>query len=284
MRILILGASGMLGHAVCEVLAEAGLDVYGSSRGPLALPGSGRNLNGIDVLDTDDLDRVFAAARPALVVNAVGLVKQLATADDPLEAVPINTLLPHRLARICRLTGARLVHVSTDCVFSGSKGGYTEDDTPDAVDLYGTSKRLGEVVDDAGVLTLRTSIIGHELRGQHGLVEWFMHAPDTVQGYTKAIFSGVTTREFARVLRDVVIPRPDLSGLYHLSAAPISKFDLIRQIDRAYGLGRTIEPSARLVIDRSLNSSRWQVMTGYVPPSWDTMIADMRDAQRRREG
>ncbi|MFC6741835.1 dTDP-4-dehydrorhamnose reductase family protein [Methylobacterium tardum] len=280
-RVLIFGASGMLGHAMCEVLAEAGLDVYGSSRGSLSLPGG--ILEGIDVLDIDDLHRAFEAARPQLVVNAVGLVKQLATADDPLEAVPINTLLPHRLARLCRIVGARLVHVSTDCVFSGLRGGYTEDDAPDAVDLYGTSKRLGEV-NEEGVITLRTSIIGHELRGQHGLVEWFMHAPHMVQGYTRAIFSGVTTRELARVVRDIVIPRADLSGLFHLSAAPISKYDLLRRINDAYGLGRTIEPSERVVIDRSLDSSRWRAATGYVPPSWDAMIADMRSAWERREG
>lgn len=277
----------MLGHTLLEVLSEAGLDVHGTCRGLLTLtaprPISGRVLEGIDVLDADDLHRAFATVRPDLVVNAVGLVKQLASADDPLKAVPINTLLPHRLARLCRLAGARLVHVSTDCVFSGRRGGYKEEDTPDAVDLYGTSKRLGEV-DEEDAITLRTSIIGHELRGRHGLVEWFMHAPRTVQGYTRAIFSGVTTREFARVIRDVVIPRPDLSGLYHLSAASISKYDLLRQIDGAYGLGRVIEPSEQVVLDRSLDSSRWRSATGYVPPSWDTMIADMCAAWEKRAG
>ena len=269
----------MLGHATFEVLASAGFEVFGSTRTPadLPMPSRGRILDGIDVLDPDDLHRAFAEARPELVVNAVGLVKQLSAADDPLKAVPINTLLPHRLARICRLAGARLVHVSTDCVFSGRRGRYTEDDVPDAVDLYGTSKRLGEVAAD-GSITLRTSIIGHELRGRHGLVEWFMHAPPRVQGYTRAIFSGVTTRELARAIRDVVIPRPDLSGLFHLSAEPISKYDLLRLVDAAYGLGKTIDPSDGLIIDRSLDSARLRGMTGYVPPSWGDMIGDMRAA------
>lgn len=273
----------MLGHAIFELMAKSDMDVFGSTRSPVEL-GSGssaRIINGIDVLNADDLHRAFEQARPDIVFNAVGLVKQLAAADDPLAAVPINTLLPHRLARLCGLTRARLVHVSTDCVFSGRRGGYAEEDAPDATDLYGASKRLGEVIGD-GAITLRTSIIGHELRGCHGLVEWFLHTPRQVQGYTRAIFSGVTTVEFARVMRDVIIPRSDLSGLYHLSAEPISKFDLLEMLKDRYGLDKIIEPSERVILDRSLDSRKFRAATGYAPPSWGAMIDDMRAVQGRK--
>jgi dTDP-4-dehydrorhamnose reductase len=270
----------MLGHAIFELMAKSDVHVFGTTRTAVEL-GSGpsaRIINGIDVLNPDDLHRAFEQARPDIVFNAVGLVKQLAAADDPLAAVPINTLLPHRLARLCVLVGARFVHVSTDCVFSGRSGGYTEEDVPDATDLYGASKRLGEVT-ETGAITLRTSIIGHELRGRHGLVEWFMHAPREVQGYTRAIFSGVTTVEFARVMRDVIIPRSDLSGLYHLSAEPISKFDLLEMLKDRYGLDKIIEPSERVILDRSLDSHKFRAATGYAPPSWGAMIDDMRAVQ-----
>jgi dTDP-4-dehydrorhamnose reductase len=281
-RILILGASGMLGHAVFEVLAQSGLEVFGTTRAPAAgMSAACRNIiEGIDVLDSDNLHRAFAVARPQVVVNAVGLVKQLGASNDPLQAIPINSLLPHRLAHLCHLTGSRLIHVSTDCVFSGRRGMYTERDEPDAIDLYGSSKRLGEV-DRDGTITLRTSIIGHELRGERGLVEWFLHAPKEVQGYRQAIFSGVTTRELARIMGNLIKGRPDLSGLFHVSADPISKYSLIAKLNDAYGVRKSILPSDSVVVDRSLDSSRFRAEIAYAPPSWDDMIQDMHDAYRK---
>lgn len=281
MRVLILGASGMLGHAVFQVLGQAaGLEVYGASRSSVDLgDGSRERLrSGIDVLQPDDLHRAFAWARPDLVVNAVGLVKQLENASDPLVTVPINTLLPHRLNQLCGVAGARLVHVSTDCVFTGRKGGYTEDDVTDALDLYGVSKRLGEVGGPHAV-TLRTSIIGRELRSRHALVDWFLHAPQTVSGYRRAVFSGLTTVELAKVIRDIVIPRPELSGVQHVSVEPINKYDLLTLLNETYDTGRIINPDDTLVIDRSLNSDRFRAATGYRPPAWPDMLAEMRAVQ-----
>jgi len=219
---------------------------------------------------------VFSKVQPDVVINAVGLVKQLAAGCDPLRTLPINTLFPHRLARLCSLVGARLVHISTDCVFSGVKGMYTEADTPDASDLYGRSKLLGEV-DYPHAVTLRTSMIGHELSGARSLVGWFLSQGAQVKGYRRAIFSGLPTVEIARVIRDYVLPHPELQGVYHLSADPISKYDLLKMVARVYGKSIEIVPDDTLVIDRSLDSSRFRVAAGYVPKSWDEMIVAMHE-------
>jgi dTDP-4-dehydrorhamnose reductase len=278
--VLVLGASGMLGNAVLRVFAEQpGWDVHGSARSAAALhhfapPLRERIVTGVDVENPDQLAALLARTRPGLIVNCVGLVKQLAEAEDPLAALPVNALLPHRLARLAGLVGARLVHVSTDCVFSGSRGNYRETDTPDAHDLYGRSKLLGEV-DQANAITLRTSIIGHELASAHGLVGWFLAQQGSVRGYTRAVFSGLPTVELARVIRDHVAPRPDLHGLYHVSAAPIAKHDLLQIVARVYGKAIEVQPDARLVIDRSLDSTRFRQATGYEPPDWNELVQRM---------
>lgn len=280
MRVLVLGVSGMLGNAMFRVLSEStDLVIYGTARGEntrLHFPGclSSQIIVGVDVENHDSLVKAFAAARPDIVVNCVGLVKQLADANDPLQAVPINTLLPHRLAALCGATGARLVHISTDCVFSGAKGNYLETDFPDAYDLYGRSKLLGEV-DYPHAITLRTSIIGHELSGNRSLVNWFLAQQGSVKGFTRAIFSGLPTVELATVVRDVVLPLKGLHGLYHVSTKPISKYDLLLMVAKAYGKNIKINPSEELVIDRSLNSDRFKVATGYTPPDWPTLILRM---------
>jgi dTDP-4-dehydrorhamnose reductase len=231
-------------------------------------------LHGIHADQPDSLLAAFAHSRPEVVINCVGLVKQLAGADDPLEAIPINALLPHRLARLCELAQARLVHISTDCVFSGGQGNYRETDVPDAWDLYGRSKLLGEV-SDRHAITLRTSIIGHELGRDHGLVGWFLSQQGCVKGYTEAIFSGLPTCELARVVRDHVIPNIDLHGLYHVAAEPISKHDLLHIVNRIYGKALQIEPDDRVRINRSLDGSRFKQATGYVAPAWPDLIAQM---------
>jgi dTDP-4-dehydrorhamnose reductase len=203
-------------------------------------------------------------------------VKQLADAKDVMAAVPLNTLLPHRLARLAAATGGRLVHISTDCVFSGEKGNYVERDRPDAADVYGLSKYLGEV-GGAHAVTLRTSIIGHELRGRLSLLEWFLAQEGTVKGFTRAVFSGFPTVELARIVRDLVLPRPELTGLYHVSAEPIAKFDLLQLIAAEYRKSIEIVPDGQLAIDRSLNSERFRAATGYRPPSWSELVASMRE-------
>lgn len=280
MRVMVLGVTGMLGNAMFRVLSEnSSLSVYGtarseSSRRFFAVNLSSQIIVGVDVENPDSLVKSFAAVRPNVVVNCVGLVKQLADANDPLQAVPINTLLPHRLAALCQATGARLVHISTDCVFSGSKGNYLESDFPDAYDLYGRSKLLGEV-DYPNAITLRTSIIGHELTGHRSLVGWFLAQQGSVKGFTGAVFSGLPTVELARVVCDFVLPHSQLHGLYHVAAKPINKFDLLKLIAQTYGRDIGITPSDELVINRSLNADRFKETTGYVAPEWPALVQRM---------
>ena len=281
-KVLVLGASGMLGNAMLRLFTHSGgFEVFGSARssaGVDLLPQSLREhvVCGIDAENADSLMGLFARIRPDVVINCIGLVKQLAEADDPLQAIPINALLPHRIARLCQVAGARFVHISTDCVFSGTKGMYREDDSCDAQDLYGLSKHLGEV-DCPNAVTLRTSIIGHELAGAHGLVGWFLAQGGPVRGFTRAIFSGLPTVELARVIRDHVLAQPQMHGLYHVSAAPIAKYELLRLVAQAYRRVNQITPDDKLVIDRSLDSTRFRQLTGYVPPPWPELVQTMHD-------
>ena len=279
---LVLGASGMLGNAVLRIMADSpGYQVSGTVRSARSAALFPRDLQrniaiGTDVENFDSVVSLFAKVRPEVVINCIGLVKQLSEADDPLVALPINALLPHRLARLCAASGARLIHLSTDCVFSGSKGMYLETDISDAKDLYGRSKYLGEV-DYTNAITLRTSIIGHELDGARSLIGWFLSQNGRVKGYRRAVFSGLPTVVVARVIRDYVIPRPDLHGLFHLSAEPINKYDLLKLVAQTYGKQIDIEPDEQLVIDRSLDSSRFRNETGFQPAPWPELIRDMHD-------
>ncbi|HKQ13564.1 MAG TPA: SDR family oxidoreductase [Steroidobacteraceae bacterium] len=279
--VLIFGATGMLGSAMLRYFSmQQRYAVYGSVRLPAALgqlPAALRQrvVTGVEVENPDSIARAFAVARPSVVINCVGLIKQLDAAKDPLAAIPINSLLPHRLARLCAIAGATLVHFSTDCVFAGRSGMYREDDPADATDLYGRSKYLGEVAEPHTV-TLRTSIIGHELHSAHGLVGWFLAQQGTVRGYRKAIFSGLPTVEMARVVHDFVLPNAALRGLYHVSAEPIDKYTLLRQVAQAYGKQIEIIPDDAVVLDRSLDSARFRAASGYTPPPWPELIERMR--------
>ncbi len=281
-KLLVLGASGMLGNAVFRFFAnEPGYLTRGVLRSAAASQFFSQDLHanlisGVDADDERALKKLLADERPDIVVNCIGLVKQLVEANDPLVIIPINAMLPHRLARLCAAGGARLVHLSTDCVFSGKKGLYTEGDFPDCDDLYGRSKLLGEV-DYPNSVTLRTSMVGHELNSAHGLINWFLAQHGSVKGFTRAIFSGLPTVEVARVIRDHVVPNPELRGVYHLSAEPISKYDLLKLVADVYGKAIAIRPAEHPVLDRSLNSDRFNAATGYEPPSWRRLVEAMHD-------
>ncbi|MFQ6347215.1 dTDP-4-dehydrorhamnose reductase family protein [Pseudomonas sp. R11F] len=285
MKILVLGVTGMLGSAVFKYIANhTEHSVFGTMRGK----GGAKHFeekhrdhfySDIDVLDYESLVGVFEKNRPDVVINCVGLIKQLAQAKDPLSTLPLNSMLPHRLSKLCKLTGARLVHISTDCVFTGAKGMYVESDLSDAEDLYGKSKFIGELHDEEHAITLRTSIIGHELASCSSLVDWFLSQEGAVKGFTKAIFSGVPTAELARIIVDFVLPHKELFGLYHVSVAPIDKFTLLNEIAKVYEKNIDIVADEQLVIDRSLDSTRFREAVGYVPPAWPDLIKFMR-AQR----
>lgn len=278
MKILILGGTGMLGHSLYHELSKReDLKVYATVRdsdnlGKLFAPGLQKKiLHGISADNSDSLIRAFAQIRPDVVINCIGLIKQLDIDSDPLSAIFINSLFPHRVSAICKSAGSRFIHISTDCVFDGVNGNYKESDVSNARDLYGRSKSLGEV-GDSHCITLRTSIIGHELRGKLGLVEWFLSQKERVQGYTRAIYSGFPTVELAGIISKYVLTNQDLAGLYQVSSDPISKYDLLCLIAEKYGKQIKIEPYEQFVIDRSLDSSRFREKTGYVPPKWPALV------------
>jgi dTDP-4-dehydrorhamnose reductase len=277
MKVLIIGASGMIGSTILRVLSERddwevfGCVRNGEVRGFFSEHIGKRLIAGVDVEQSASLVKVLGRVRPDVVINCAGLTKHKPESEDPLVSIPINTLMPHRLAGLCSLVGARLIHISTDCVFSGEKGSYVESDCPDARDIYGKSKALGEVIYPHTV-TLRTSTIGHELQSKYGLLDWFLSQHGSCKGFSRAIFSGLPTVEFAKIVRDVVIPHASLSGLYHVAAKPISKFDLLKLIAGVYGHLIDIQRDDEFVIDRSLNAERFYQATGYVAPNWLELI------------
>lgn len=282
MNILIFGATGMLGHAVFQVLSsDKRLKVFGTIRSEsskkLFSPALADNLiPNIDIESDDCLKKAFEISRPEVVINCIGIIKQLSDAKDVLKTIPINTLLPHRLAALSKDFGSRLILVSTDCVFSGAKGNYLETDFPDCDDLYGRSKLLGEITDNDRVLTIRTSIIGHELRGGHSLVNWFLSQSGSAQGYTKAIFSGLPTNELAKIILDCIIQWPNLHGLYHVSANPINKYELLKLISKTYGKSIDIIKNEVIKIDRSLDHHKFQKATKYQAQDWPALIESMK--------
>lgn len=281
-HIVIIGASGMLGNAVTRYFFhETDFFVTGAVRSKDSIGLFPQNLQehivwGVDVDYFDTVRGFIKEQQPDIVINCVGLVKQLSEANDPLIALPINSLFPHMLARCCAEYGARVIHMSTDCVFSGSKGGYLDNDIPDAHDLYGVSKRLGEV-DYPNAVTLRTSIIGHELNGNRSLIDWFLSQEGSVKGFSEAVFSGLPTVEIARIIKDYVIPNKELRGLYHVSAEPINKYDLLSLVADIYGHKTKIIKDTDFEIDRSLDSSRFRAVTGFKPESWHEMIITMKN-------
>jgi dTDP-4-dehydrorhamnose reductase len=270
----------MMGSTIFRVLAASpGIEVHGTVRSNEAakrLPTTLADLivGEVEAASAASIDRTLASLRPDVVINGVGIVKQLPGGSDPLIAIPVNALLPHRLAQQCQAVGARLIHLSSDCVFDGSGSMYREADFASANDLYGRTKYLGEV-DYPNAITLRTSTIGRELGSHHGLLEWFLSQQVSVRGYRRALYSGLTTPELARVIRDCVIPHPEMHGLFHVSGDVINKYELLRLIRDAYGKQIEIEPYDGVAIDRSLDSSRFRDITGYRPPPWPTQIAEM---------
>ena len=268
----------MLGHKLfLELTKDSTLDVYGTKRTFESEPFSGKFAakirGGVDGDNFDTIIRALASIQPDIVINCIGLIKQTALANDPLSAITVNAQLPHRLSLVCKTAGARLVHFSTDCVFDGKKGNYSEDDIPIPNDLYGHTKLLGEL-SYPHCLTIRTSIIGHELKGYLSLVEWFLKQKET-KGYTNAIFSGLPTIEIAKILKEYILKDDTLYGIYHLSSIAISKYDLLKLINECYSSEIQIKHFDDFFIDRSLNSSKFSKKTGYLAPSWSELIHSM---------
>jgi len=283
MKVLVLGGDGMLGHKVFQVLSDrfdtsaTFLERRGAwTRFPVYERVSpARTLGGVDASQFHTVVRSVARARPDAVINCIGVIKQVEEVGDPILTLTLNSLFPHRLADLCSAGGARLIHMSTDCVFSGRKGHYTEDDVSDAEDLYGRSKFLGEV-DRPGCLTMRTSIIGRDFLKQSALLEWFLaQQGSSVRGYRNAIFTGLTTQALARVMGDVLAHHSDVHGVLQVASDPISKLELLRKVRDAMGLDIAVEPFDDPPCDRSLDGGRFAALTGLRIPPWDEMIHEL---------
>lgn len=280
MKVLVLGAYGMLGHRIFLELSKRA-EVTGTCRRLEKTGLAGRMLpeerliSGVDAERFEDVSKAISLAAPDIIVNCIGIVKQTKEARDPDKIFRVNALFPHLLAEECAVRGTRLLHFSTDCVFSGRRGMYTENDVPDPVDLYGRTKLAGEVRDE-GCITLRTSLIGRELGSSNGLVEWFLgNRGGRVKGYKNAVFSGFTTAEMARVVWEILSAHQDMSGVWHVASKPISKYDLLSLLNDRMELGIEIEPAELPRLDRSLNGERFNRKTGYSPPTWEAMVDEM---------
>lgn len=287
MNILILGITGMLGHAMFRLFASSSsLTTYGTARTPEKLRDLPAELQknihyAVDASDLSRIREIIEVTKPEVTINCIGLIKQYNLNKKPIDAIAINALFPHQVSAICQQVGSRFIHISTDCVFSGCKGQYSETDPATAEDIYGRTKFLGEVIHQEHVLTLRTSIIGHELDSQLSLIDWFLSQENDINGYTKAIFSGLPTNELASVIKEIILPNDRLQGLYHLAAKPITKYDLLRLISEYYQKEITITPDEAIVIDRSLNAEKFQMATGYTPPEWPELISNLYQFRQR---
>ena len=281
MKVLIFGGGGMLGHKLVQRLSDRFEVDFTLHRDFERVEKFGilKRENAIERLDVQNVESIRSALEwsgPAVVINAVGVIKRVAGCNDVERALSVNSIFPHRLAKLSNEFGARFITISTDCVFAGTRGMYSESDPPDALDLYGQSKHWGET-SEGNCLTIRTSIIGRELNLGHGLVEWFFsQRGKRANGYSKAIFSGFPTVVFGDIIVDIIERYRELKGIFHVSSNPISKFDLLDKINHKFDLGVQLTEDRDFAIDRSLDSSKFRESTGFQPPSWDDMIERMR--------
>ena len=280
-RVLILGGSGMLGHKLVQVFGER-LDTYCTIRGaftevePYGFFDRERTVELVDAFDFASVRSAIEKTAPDVVINAIGMIKQLPSTNDVVQTLTINSILPHLVADLAGELGFRFITLSTDCVFSGNKGSYREDDIPDATDLYGRSKHFGEVT-GSNCLTIRTSIVGRELSTSHSLVEWFLSQTDSIKGFSNAIFSGFPTVVLAQILANIIEEHPDLNGLFHLSSDPINKLALLELVKNKLGLATEIIDYPDFRMDRSLDSSTFRSLTGFTPLPWTEMVDRMFD-------
>lgn len=280
-KILVLGASGMLGHMLFKVLSDHDdLDVFGTIRGfeknsrIESLGKSGKLLKGVHFESDAPFLDALKTCRPDVIVNCIGLIRQKPDGQNHLACIELNSKLPHKLFKISQVAGARFIHVSTDCVFNGNLGNYTEESPPSAEDVYGLSKFLGEVHYE-GALTLRTSIIGPELSGKLSLLEWFLSQSGTINGFDKAIYSGLPTYELSQIIKNIITKFENLSGLYQVSTNPISKYELLKLIADTYSKQIEIKRLSDYVSDKSLSFTKFAAATEYIPKNWEHLINDM---------
>lgn len=282
MKILVFGISGLIGNSLFRMLSmNPDHDVYGTCRDEAIRKYFSNDLQeriipNIDIGNHAYLLNLIERYLPDIVINCIGITKHSSDYDHIAKVIRVNSLWPHELAKFCSVVGAKLIQVSTDCVFSGQCGNYSELDFPDSDDLYGRSKVLGEVTYNKH-LTLRISTIGHEIRTSYGLLDWFLSQGNSCKGYSRAFFSGFPSVYFAQILSEFVLPRPELKGLYHISADPIDKFSLLKLIALQYGKKIHIQADEAVVINRSLNGSKFSNETGFLCLKWPELIKLMAE-------
>jgi len=281
--VLILGASGMLGHKIFEVLnSYSQYRVYGtvtslkSFNGTLPEKYKSLIFESVFANDLPSVEKILTSVKPNIVINCIGMIKQKKDQGTQIQTILLNALFPQQINAICEKRRIRFITIATDCVFDGKKDHeYLETDLPTCHDVYGMTKFLGEIHSGSG-LTLRTSIIGHELKEGVSLLDWFLGQNNkTIKGYKKAIFSGFPTVILARVIAEKIIPNKTLCGLYHLSTNPISKYDLLKMIKNEYEIKVRIFSDSNLKVNRALNSDIIRKKLKYSPPSWNELIKEM---------
>lgn len=279
MKVLILGANGMFANELIRELKDSPIDIYGTTRALSSSSSQAQdNFSLMHNVNFNNLDSVFNCIEeinPDIVLNLVGITKYKEKISSYSDFIEVNSLAPHKIAQFCDLRSSKFIQLSTDCVFSGQKGNYYDMDIPDPVDLYGRTKALGEIITSNSSLTIRTSFIGHNENSNDGLLEWFLRQSNSCKGFYKAIYSGLTTIELANIFKEYIFKLNNLSGIYNISASPITKFDLLNIISRVYKKDINIVKSDEWVIDRSLNSDNFRAVSGYNSPTWEEMIAKM---------
>ncbi len=283
MKILILGISGMLGHKAFEILSQNDkYEVFGTIRRKndikeyFSESKNVRNIfSGIDACNLNSVLDLIDNQSPDLILNCIGIIKQVKESQNELLSIEINSLFPHKLANHIKGSKIRLVHVSTDCVFSGHKGNYLETDNSDAQDLYGKTKFLGELVNYSNCITIRTSIIGPELKTKISLLEWFLSQKGAVNGYVNAIYTGFPTIELINIIENYIIPNSTFSGLYNVSSPLISKFELLKMISKVYKKEIIINPLDEFKNNKSLNCDKFIKDFKFKQKPWSQMVLEM---------
>ena len=270
----------MLGHMLVRVLSEHH-QVIGTtsskydSKSPLARILDKANwIDQVDVRNWQTVESAINHSKPNVLINCVGVIKQKMDSGNIMDAILINSLVPHQLAATCEKLDIRFIHFSTDCVFEGTPGIKYTSYTPNATDLYGTTKRLGEV-NYAPAITLRTGFVGRQLSGAEGLFEWVLSQKGkAVSGYQNAIYSGLTTMALSRVIQQVIEVQPTLSGLYQVASNRINKFDLITQLNESLQLDLSIAKNTEFMCDRSMDGTEFTNSTNIQIPSWEEMLTE----------
>ena len=275
----------MLGHMAVRVLGEK-FQVFGTTRGSnSSVPMLGKFLDqdswitGINVLNNEEVERVLDIVEPDVVINCVGLVKQKMDNSSYIESIEVNALLPHKLFLLCQKYDSKLIQISTDCVFTCDPGVKSQADHPDAADLYGRTKFMGEV-DYGTALTIRTSIVGRQISGQESFFEWVLSQSGKVaNGYVNALYTGLTTFALSNVISEILSNHFSLSGLWQVASEPISKYELMKKLNSELSLDIDIRKETEFQCDRRLNGSPFTKETRIDIPTWDEMIGQFSNDQ-----